>query len=135
MDRSRESDILSRALNDYLTPWYHNALGSKLSKPVERQDTWAGPHQDHIPLHYYPDSRVYVLSKTISVAVSSVMPTMAILGLYFIESTLHRIIVTIVLTFIFGLAASLLTIGRTIEIFVAVSAFAALLVAFISNSQ
>ena len=135
VDRTKESDILSKAINDHLTPWYHNIVGEQFSKPVKPHPAWAGPDQEHVPLHYYPDSRVYILSKTISVAVSSVMPTMAILGLYFIESTLHRIIATIVLTFFFALAASLLTVGRTIEIYVAVSAFAALLVAFISNSQ
>ncbi|KAH0160420.1 hypothetical protein KCU67_g6731, partial [Aureobasidium melanogenum] len=79
------------------------------------------------------DERIDQLSNALSAVVSSLLPTLAILVLYFVKSLLIRIILVVIFTGVFSGLLSIFTKARRIEIFSATAAFAAVVVVFVSN--
>ncbi|KAL9081586.1 MAG: hypothetical protein Q9159_007234 [Coniocarpon cinnabarinum] len=83
----------------------------------------------------YGKARLERLSRSISAVVASLLPTLAILILYFIQRMLVRIGLVIVFTSMFSLALAFFTAGSTAEIFAATAAFAAVEVVFIGSTN
>ncbi|CAD0109828.1 unnamed protein product, partial [Aureobasidium uvarum] len=70
----------------------------------------------------YSKERYTTASRTISVVTSSLIPSLAIVILYFIHSLLVRIFVAMGLSFLFSIALALLTSARAAEIFASTTA-------------
>lgn len=70
----------------------------------------------------------------LSVVLSSLLPTVMILALYFIQSMLWRIGAVIIFTAIFAVALTVFTNARKIEVYSATAAFAAVEVVFIGST-
>jgi hypothetical protein len=66
-------------------------------------------------------------------ALSSILPTVAILVLFFVRDMLKRIGLVVVFTTLFAFALALFTNSRKIEIFSATAAFAAVEVVYIGT--
>ena len=75
------------------------------------------------------------ISKVIVGTWSSLLPTLAILVLYFVKSMLVRIGLVIVFTFMFSFVLSIFTGARNVEVFSATAAFAAVEVVFVGSTS
>ena len=73
------------------------------------------------------------VSNVVASTISSLLPTLVILLLYFVNRMLVRIGLVIVFTAIFSLALSFFTTANKGEIFAATAAFAAVEVVFIGS--
>ena len=70
----------------------------------------------------YDDEKIETISNSVSAILGSLLPTIAILVLYFVKQMLLRIGLVIVFTSIFSLALSLFTEAKRVEIFSATAA-------------
>ena len=70
----------------------------------------------------YNEEHMMKISNSLAAIFSSLLPTMAILVLYFVKRVLLRIGLTIVFTSIFSLVLSLFTEAKKVEIFSATAA-------------
>lgn len=70
----------------------------------------------------YDDDKIETISNSVSAILGSLLPTIAILVLYFVKRMLLRIGLVIVFTSIFSLALSLFTDAKRVEIFSATAA-------------
>lgn len=70
----------------------------------------------------YDERKIEVISGAISAILGSLLPTIAILVLYFVKRMLLRIGLVIIFTSIFSLALSNFTEARRVEIFSATAA-------------
>ncbi|MCJ1307123.1 hypothetical protein MMC25_000769 [Agyrium rufum] len=82
----------------------------------------------------YADSTTLRLADGMSTVVASMFPAVTTIVLYFIQSSIVRLGVTVAFTAGFALALSVFTKARRIEIFSATAAYAAVLVVFIGTN-
>ncbi|KAH4343655.1 hypothetical protein HBH98_145270 [Parastagonospora nodorum] len=86
-------------------------------------------------LRKYLVRRIGKASNVAVAAVSSILPTLIILGLYFVKRMIVRIGLVILFTAIFSVALAVFTSACKVEIFSATAAFAAVEVVFIGSSS
>lgn len=85
-------------------------------------------------IRYYAPEKIKRVGDGIVVALSAVLPTLAILVLYFVKNMIKRIGLVILFTAIFAIAMAVLTGAKKIEIFSATAAFAAVEVVYIGST-
>lgn len=98
----------------------------------QKQET--NPYDIGENLRVYDEKGIYLFADVLAVVLSSLLPTLMILGLYFIQSMLWRIGCVIIFTAIFGATLTVFTNARKIEIYSATAAFAAVEVVFIGST-
>ncbi|KAH3907892.1 hypothetical protein HBI56_152130 [Parastagonospora nodorum] len=86
-------------------------------------------------LRKYLVRRIGKASNVAVAAVSSILPALVILGLYFVKRMIVRIGLVILFTAIFSVALAVFTSARKVEIISATAAFAAVEVVFIGSSS
>ncbi|KEQ72298.1 hypothetical protein M436DRAFT_48793 [Aureobasidium namibiae CBS 147.97] len=114
----RASDLvaLSKRQNDHLTTWTAESLIPWfLRKGFTSKAPLLG--QEEPGMVEWSDDSYTTASRTISVITSSLVPSLAIVILYFIHSLLARIFAALGLSFPFSIALALLTSARAAEIF------------------
>ncbi|THW93684.1 hypothetical protein D6D15_02255 [Aureobasidium pullulans] len=109
----RDLDHLTTWTAERLTPWFLKR-GLKSMQPL--------PGQEELGLTHHSDPTYTKASRLISVLTSSLIPSLAILILYFIHNLLARIFVAMGLSFLFSVALALLTQARAAEIFASTAA-------------
>lgn len=82
----------------------------------------------------YSPRRVSRLGEALAVALSAVLPTIAILALYFIPTMVWRIVGVVIMTFLFAIVMALTTGAKKSEVFGATAAFAAVEVVYIGST-
>ncbi|KAF1348614.1 hypothetical protein BDV97DRAFT_390412 [Delphinella strobiligena] len=82
----------------------------------------------------YDEKPIAFLSEVVSVAISSLLPTLVILVLYFVKRTLLRLGLIIIFTATFSVLLSIFTTGKRVEIFSATAAFTAVEVVFVGTA-
>lgn len=75
------------------------------------------------------------MAEALVVALSAVLPTVAILVLYFIPTMIWRIVGVVILTFVFATVMALTTGAKKSEVFGATAAFAAVEVVYIGSTS
>ncbi|KAH7354350.1 hypothetical protein B0T11DRAFT_288484 [Plectosphaerella cucumerina] len=83
----------------------------------------------------YSTKNVSRLGEALVVALSAVLPTVAILVLYFIPTMIWRIVGVVILTFVFATVMALTTGAKKSEVFGATAAFAAVEVVYIGSTS
>ncbi|CAD6594008.1 MAG: hypothetical protein ASARMPREDX12_007936 [Alectoria sarmentosa] len=121
--RILQRDFLTSRLDGILLDIYDRVWGHRL-----KQSSTPG-------FRKYNEARIATISNSVGAILSSLLPTVAILALYFVQQMLVRIGLTIVFTSVFSLALSLLTDAKKVEIFSATAAFAAVEVVFIGSTS
>ncbi|KAG9526615.1 hypothetical protein KCU93_g5415, partial [Aureobasidium melanogenum] len=116
-----QRDIFSEMMYGGILDLYHRLWGGRKEK---------GPSK---LLREYDDKKIDQLSDATSAVVSSLLPTLAILVLYFVKSLLIKIVLVVVFTGLFSCLLSIFTEAIRIEVFSATAAFAAVVVVFVSN--
>jgi hypothetical protein len=110
---SQEFDWITRWTAETLVPWlYQSKLWQK--EPV--------PGQEELGLVEWDDASYQRTARGLSVVVSSLIPSLAIVILYFIHNLIARILTAMGLSFVFSVALALSTSARPAEIFAASAA-------------
>jgi hypothetical protein len=113
--RKRESsDPFSQWLTDCVIPCFHKRIGNRFKKPVLEDPESA--------ICEYSEPN---LSKAVNVfgsVLASMIPITSIVILYFVQSNLVRLGLSVVFTGIFSCCLAILTKARRVEIFAATSA-------------
>ncbi|KAH4014499.1 hypothetical protein HBI70_177620 [Parastagonospora nodorum] len=126
--RDLEDDAFTTFLGGRLLDMYHGIIGYK-----RRRKYGTGARDSE--LRKYSVRRIGKASNVAVAAVSSILPTLVILGLYFVKRMIVRIGLVILFTAIFSVALAVFTSARKVEIFSATAAFAAVEVVFIGSSS
>ncbi|KAJ9640277.1 hypothetical protein H2199_005816 [Coniosporium tulheliwenetii] len=83
----------------------------------------------------YNETELDKLSMVLSTTIASILPVIAVLGLYFEKNMLKRIYIMIGITAAFAAILSFFSSARRIEIFTATAGFAAVEVVFIGSTN
>jgi hypothetical protein len=128
-DRYPKMDVCSRWIHSQLLRWYHNKLGHRLHDPISLAETGV-----QLPIINYSDDKLIATVDAISTILSSLLPAMSIVGLYFIPHQLARIASIVAFCLLFSVVLTLITNTRRIDCFAATAAFAAVQVVFVSTN-
>ena len=82
----------------------------------------------------YSEKKVAKVTQGVVAALSALLPTLAILVLYFVTSMKTRIGLVILFTTVFAVLLALFTSAKRVEIFSATAAFAAVEVVFVGST-
>ncbi|CAG8982356.1 hypothetical protein HYALB_00014055 [Hymenoscyphus albidus] len=107
---SDEKDATTATVTDRAITWYHNVIGSNTRAPIKKGTAI---------IEYTVTGTA---TKYLVTLVSSMLPAVSILGLYFEKDLLHRIWIMLGMTFVFAAALSFGTSAKRIEIFSATAA-------------
>jgi hypothetical protein len=126
-------DVCSRWIHSHLLRWYHNILGHRLHDSISLAETSV-----QIPITHYSDRKLIAAVNAISTILSSLLPAMSILALYFIHDQLARMAAVVAFCLLFSIVLTLVTNAGRVDCFAATAAFAAVQVVFVGtvvNSQ
>ena len=112
--RQMEQDPFSNWLSTRLVDIYDKIWGNRRKTPIT-EDPDSG-------IVEYEDTRLTAISNAVGVIFASLVPTISVLVLYFIQNMLVRIGLLVVFTAVFAAALAVFTKARKIEIFSAIAA-------------
>lgn len=128
-DRYPKMDVCSRWIHSQLLRWYHNKLGHRLHDPISLAETSV-----QIPAIHYSDDKLTATANAISTILSSLLPAVSIVALYFVPHQLARIVSIVAFCLVFSVVLTLITNARRIDCFAATAAFAAVQVVFVGTT-
>lgn len=85
-------------------------------------------------LGVFPDHRIRRITRVVAVVLSSTLPILSIVILYFVQSTNIHIGLIIVFSVLFSAVVALVSDARNSEVMAATAAYAAVLVVFVSGN-
>jgi len=113
----------------FLLLGYHVPLTLE-QKLVRKGDLEGGAH-----LHHYSDRKLRFAVDVFGSAISSIIPSISIIVLFFVEDLLKRLALVCVFSFVFSICMSLASRARRIEVFGATAAFASVQVVFVGTTS
>jgi len=122
-------DALSRWIDSHLLRLYHNKIGHRLHDPISLAEASV-----QLPIIHYSDSKLAAAVNAISTILSSLLPTMSIFALYFIQSQLARMAAIVAFSLLFSIVLSIIAKAKRIDCFAATTAFAAVQVVFVGTA-
>ncbi|KIW99217.1 uncharacterized protein Z519_00880 [Cladophialophora bantiana CBS 173.52] len=131
---SESRDPLTYFLQTRVLPWYHNTIGYRYRSPTYVADAFTDMRQQ-TPIYYYSDRLIILAVNICSTVLSSMIPALCSLALYFIRREGARMGAIVGFTFLFSVIIALITPAKKIETFVATAAFAAVLIVFVGNGN
>ncbi|OTA67176.1 hypothetical protein K449DRAFT_430367 [Hypoxylon sp. EC38] len=131
-DEPGDEDFLARFLVGPALTMFHYCW-RPLKRPVS--DLESQTSGDQIALYQYSDAKIRIVVHTLGSILSTIVPILSIVILYFSESMPLRLSLVCIFSVIFSVAMSLITNARRVEIFAAAAAFASVQVVFISTTQ
>lgn len=126
---NQRPDRLAAWLGNNVVPQYYHEVRSRIRSPSKRNKF--GPYE----FWRVEDSRLVVLANVVTTVVSSVIPCLSIIVLYYVQSMLARLISIAVFGAVFSLIMSSVSQGRRYEVFAASTAFAAVQVVFVGGTD
>ena len=132
--RNKDRDALSAWLGWLVTKVFHRYWGHKHHKKAVTPDEEWAPAVPSTSTHYR-DSNIDRWVTGITSVLAPVLPTVSMSVLFFTNSPLTRLGVTVLLSFVFSGALVLVGLPRRIDAFVATATFSALLIVFVSNNS
>ncbi|OTA94639.1 hypothetical protein M434DRAFT_383139 [Hypoxylon sp. CO27-5] len=120
-DEPGDEDFLTRFLVGPALTMFHYCW-RPLKRPVSDLENQASG--DQIALYQYSDAKIRVVVHTLESVLSTVVPILSIVILYFSESMPLRLGLVCIFSVIFSVAMSLITNARRVEIFAAAAASA-----------
>ena len=115
LNGTRNEDPLARWCRTHVLPLYHAFVTTALKKPVNIAGPGSGVAE-------YSDSRLAKLVMLLASIISSALPMMAIVILYYVQRTETRVWITMCLTVVFATMLATLTSAKSQEIFAATAA-------------
>ena len=113
--RKRDNeDHFSGWLSDSVIPRFHKRIGSRFRKPV--------PEDPESAVCEYSELHISRAVNIFGTVLASMIPITSIVILYFVQSNLARLSLSVAFTGIFSCCLAILTGARRVEIFAATSA-------------
>jgi hypothetical protein len=122
---SEQKDHLAQYLGDRLAPWYHHYIRRQRKQRSEDQ-VWKGFAE-------YSEGIFVAIGNVTSMALASLIPSVSIFALYFVESMVARLAVITTMSFLFSFIMTVIIRAKRAELFAATTAFAAVIVVFVSG--
>lgn len=122
-------DVCSRWIHSHLLRWYHNILGHRLHEPISLAEMSV-----QTPITNYSDRKLIATVNAISTILSSLLPAISILALYFIHDQLARMAAVVAFCLLFSVVLTLVTNSGRVDCFAATAAFAAVQVVFVGTN-
>ncbi|KAJ8132367.1 hypothetical protein O1611_g1255 [Lasiodiplodia mahajangana] len=113
---------------------YHNIIGRHIHNAREKS-TLPLNYADHRHTVTYTHKSIARFTQAFTVLIACTLPVAAIVILYIVENTATRLGIIALLTGLFSISMSLLTMATLQEIFAATAAFAAVLVFFLGSTN
>ena len=129
----QEKDPFTSFIQRTAIPAYHALFGQSCKQRLHVADPFSG-NKNEMPIYEYSDKAIAGIVSTFSTTLSSMIPALSSLALYFITDPLARMGAIIGFTFIFSLTLILVTKATIVECFAATAAFSAVLVVFVSSN-
>ncbi|KAI1859736.1 hypothetical protein JX265_010185 [Neoarthrinium moseri] len=120
-------DAFSAWFAERLVPALHHLIGESFQKPIPSETVGAG-------IYNYSEHKLAVALRVIATVVASLLPLCSVIALYMVQSNDLRLGLVVLFSACFSLALATMTNARTIEIFAATAAFAAVNVVFLTNT-
>ena len=108
-----ENDCLTRWIGDTLVPWYHYRWGHRYKRASGKE--WNG-------VWHYEEGGFIKLANIVSTLLSSLLPTISILALYFVKALEARLAIIMVFTANFSLTLAVVAKARRVDNFAATTA-------------
>lgn len=112
LDATKDEDSMTVWIAAHLVAPFHKLVGKHLVRPAD----------DSAGLYNYSDGAITKLSSLVATVLSSVLPIVGVIVLYFVKNTLARIGIIAAMTALFSLCLALLTSAKKSEIFAATAA-------------
>ncbi|KIW81389.1 hypothetical protein Z517_04414 [Fonsecaea pedrosoi CBS 271.37] len=125
MTVNKRRDRFAAWVSNTIMPIYHSKIGHRIHPRID--DGSIGPR------YWYDDGHFAAVGNVICTVLSSVIPSISIVALYYIQNILARLLVIIALCTLFSLIMSFVAQGRRYEVFAATTAFAAVQVVFVGG--
>ncbi|OAL39793.1 hypothetical protein AYO20_00705 [Fonsecaea nubica] len=122
---NKRRDRFAAWVGNTIMPLYHSKIGHRIHPRID--DGSIGPR------YWYDDGHFAAVGNVICTVLSSVIPSISIVALYYIQNMLARLLVIIALSTLFSLIMSFVAQGRRYEVFAATTAFAAVQVVFVGG--
>jgi len=136
-----EDDLLSRALRGPGLRMVHRLwtkarhwLSAVLGPRTRDQSAEEGTVNIR-PLDHFSDRRLRYALDVFGSAISSIIPSVSIIVLFFVQDLLKRLALVCLFSFIFSICMSVATRARRIEVFGATAAFASVQVVFVGTTN
>lgn len=123
-----DKDVLSKWIDIYVIPVYHKYWGQRHKDPIK-------VYGENSSLYYYPDSTVYTTINVLSTIFASLLCTIPIFVLYFVQSPLARLGSILAFTVLFSSVMAVIARAERVQCFAATAAFAAVLVVFVGSTN
>ena len=127
-------DLVTRFMNSVVLKIYHNVVGHRIGKQIHVKEPFTG-EKHKVPGYYYSDRIVVAVVDSLSTLLASLLPTLASLALFFMNSQLSRMGAIIGFTFFFSVMLMLITRVKRAECFAITAAFSAVLLVFVGNNN
>ncbi|KAF1931014.1 uncharacterized protein M421DRAFT_57544 [Didymella exigua CBS 183.55] len=126
--------ISSRASTDGFQRWFQERLLPRLHHSL--LDLWREPMPgaEGTGISRTNGRLLTGMSRTVNITLSSLIPSVAVLALYFIDRLPYRLLAITGFSFTFSLVLAVFTTARPIEIFTATAAFASVQVVFVGGT-
>lgn len=134
MGRDGDKDMLTKWVDKFVRAVYHKYIGRRLHDPISVCEA-GGEDGGEAFLTYYSDSFITSVIDALSTILSSVLPTISALVLFFINDPLMRMIALIICTLLFSTILTVIARAKRAECFAATAAFTAVLVVFLGTSN
>ncbi|KAM0716127.1 hypothetical protein Q7P37_008641 [Cladosporium fusiforme] len=123
---SRNFDTLTKLVAEKVVPW-------STSRRVIKKTPLAG--QEELGLLQWNDEAYETASRLVSILTATLIPSLAIIILYFIRNLIARILTAMGMSFVFSILLAATTAARPAEIFASTAAFSAVQVVFIGSTS
>jgi hypothetical protein len=133
MGREGDKDMLTKWVDKLVRNFYHKYIGHKLHDPISICEA-GGNAGGESSLTYYSDGFITSVIDALSTILSSVLPTISALVLFFINDPLMRMIALIICTLLFSTVLTVIAKAKRAECFGATAAFTAVLVVFLGTN-
>jgi hypothetical protein len=133
MGRDGEKDMLTKWIDKFVRRFYHKYIGHKVHDPISICEE-GGEKGAEAALTYYSDGFISSVIDALSTILSSVLPTISALVLFFINDPLMRMIALIICTLLFSTVLTVIAKAKRAECFGATAAFTAVLVVFLGTN-
>jgi hypothetical protein len=127
--RYQKMNLLSKWIDSKLLRWYYNKIGHRLRDPISLAEASV-----LIPITHYSDGKLAATVNALSTILSSLLPTMSIFALCFIQRPLARMGAIVAFSFLFSVVLIVIAKARRVDCFAATTAFAAVQVVFVGTT-
>lgn len=122
--RANEGDRFTRWFTDKIFPFFHRHLLQRPHKEEDGLDT----------MYEYSEKRLNRATEVVSIVVSSLLPTLSIFALYYIDDATYRLAFILCFSALFAGSLAIFTAAKRIEIFTATVGLASVQVVFIGTT-